>query len=383
MNTVGSPAIVVAGYNRVDSLKRILHSIEEAHYVYDDIPLIISLDKSDKTPDLLEIAENFRWEHGRKKIRLFKERQGLRKHILSCGDLSFEYGAVIMLEDDIVVGEDFYQYTKNALEFYEDDERIAGIALYSHKYNGYARKRFEPLHNGYDTFLGQFSVTWGQCWSLRQWKGFKHWYEDNSGGLAEREDIPYQIPNWPSSSWGKYFVYYIVTNNKYYVMPYEAHSTCFADAGQHTGKSNSISQVPIVIGRRNYCFANYEKAEKYDIYMENMEMGRFFDHKYEKEGICSNIFGQKSSFLKCRYMLTTKQLDYKIVENFGLKMYPPELNVIYSISGNDIFLYDSFYESKNNFKSQKARIIDYEMGGLRPRGMIYYLVKYILQKLAK
>lgn len=82
-------------------------------------------------------------------------------------------------------------------------------------------------------------------------------------------------------------------------------------------------------------------------------------------------------------MLTTKQLDYKIVENFGLKMYPPELNVIYSISGNDIFLYDSFYESKNNFKSQKARIIDYEMGGLRPRGMIYYLVKYILQKLAK
>ena len=198
-----------------------------------------------KTGVLRDAAEKFKWEYGNKVIRVFEERQGLRKHILSCGDLSFQYGAVIILEDDIVVGKGFYHYAKEALNFYKSEKKIAGIALYSHKYNGYANKPFEPIHNGYDVFFAHFSISWGQCWSSQQWKCFKEWYAQNNGDLAEREDIPHQITNWPASSWGKYFAHYIVENDKYYVIPFESHSTCFSDVGQHTGISNSVGQVPL------------------------------------------------------------------------------------------------------------------------------------------
>ena len=38
------PAIVIAAYNRPDSLKRLLSFIDAASFIYDDIPLVISID---------------------------------------------------------------------------------------------------------------------------------------------------------------------------------------------------------------------------------------------------------------------------------------------------------------------------------------------------
>ena len=40
-----------------------------------------------------------------------------------------------VLEDDIVVSPGYYQYMKQAVEYYKDNADIAGISLYSHKMN--------------------------------------------------------------------------------------------------------------------------------------------------------------------------------------------------------------------------------------------------------
>ena len=101
------PAIVAVGYNRPESMKRLLRSIGEAHYEWDDIPLIISIDKSD-VKEVQEIAEAFEWKYGAKRVSLHRERLGLRNHILECGDYAIQYGAVIILEDDREVAPDFY-----------------------------------------------------------------------------------------------------------------------------------------------------------------------------------------------------------------------------------------------------------------------------------
>ena len=45
-------AIVVIGYNRINSIKRLLLSLENAYYDNDNIDLIISIDKSDT--DIIE-----------------------------------------------------------------------------------------------------------------------------------------------------------------------------------------------------------------------------------------------------------------------------------------------------------------------------------------
>ena len=129
------PAIVAVGYNRPDGMKRLLDSIGKATYNCDDVPLIISIDESNRSNEVESMATAFEWTHGIKEIRRFPERQGLRKHIVQCGDLSEKYGAVIILEDDLVVAEDFYTYVCAAHEKYGDEEEICGVALYSYGCN--------------------------------------------------------------------------------------------------------------------------------------------------------------------------------------------------------------------------------------------------------
>ena len=51
--------------------------------------------------------------------------------MLQCGDISYEYGSVIVLEDDLFVSPFFYKYAVEAQEFYRDDNRIGGISLYN------------------------------------------------------------------------------------------------------------------------------------------------------------------------------------------------------------------------------------------------------------
>ena len=122
------PAIVIVTYNRELSLKRLLESIKNAKYTEKNITLIISIDYSNKQSVIKNIAEEFEWPYGNKIIRTYKENQGLKKHVLSCGDLTDEYEGVIILEDDLYVAEDYYSYAKAALNFYENNEKIAGIA---------------------------------------------------------------------------------------------------------------------------------------------------------------------------------------------------------------------------------------------------------------
>ena len=122
-------AIVVIAYNRVLPLKRLLGSLARADYPKDsDIPLIISIDKSDNE-EVLQAAEAFSWEHGEKRIITHEKRLGLKKHVLECGNHSRQYGSVILLEDDLFIMRDFYHYTRAALDFVKADKRIGGVSL--------------------------------------------------------------------------------------------------------------------------------------------------------------------------------------------------------------------------------------------------------------
>lgn len=382
------PAIVVVGYNRVNSLKRILQAVGNAVYECNEIPLIISLDKSDCEDTLIKTANDFLWKHGEKKIRTFESRQGLRNHILQCGDLSEEYGAVIILEDDIFVSPSFYTYTQKALECYDKNEHIAGIALYSHKYNGYAACGFEPVNNGYDAYMGQFSITWGQCWSDTQWKAFRTWYDAHLEiPLAYRQDIPYQITNWPETSWGKYFVYYLVDTDKYYVMPYTALTTCFADEGEHTAVSASNHQVPILSGNKEYCFGDFADCEKYDIFFESVTIKKYLPEDILKAGVSIELAGKKvmnEDAKQHRYMLTTEIEDYEIVKTYDLCMRPKELNVIYQVEGEGIYLYDTAKKTAfaGHHDAKKKKVL-YEAYPVSKRTALSYAILAIKQKLSR
>ena len=155
----------------------------------------------DSSEDVVKVAQEFQWNYGTKRIIRHSQRQGLRSHILQCGDLSQQYGAVIILEDDIAVSPWFYHYIDHAVPYYYGDEQIAGFALYSHQWNGYAKRFFEPVPHAADCYLGQYSVTWGQCWTDRQWMAFREWYGDGNRVLAANPSVPKEVTGWPETSW--------------------------------------------------------------------------------------------------------------------------------------------------------------------------------------
>ena len=83
----GKITIVVVGYNRADAMERVLRSLSRAQYDYTDIRLVVSIDHSGNE-EVVHTAEAFEWKYGEKEVIYRPERLGLRKHIISCGDLT-------------------------------------------------------------------------------------------------------------------------------------------------------------------------------------------------------------------------------------------------------------------------------------------------------
>ncbi len=129
----GKITIVVVGYNRPEAMARILKSLAAAAYGdYTDIRLVVSIDHSGNG-EVVRTAEHFEWKYGEKQVICHPKRLGLRRHILSCGELTRKYGAVMVLEDDLYVSPDFYRYAAKTLDRYGDHPKIAGIALKDRK----------------------------------------------------------------------------------------------------------------------------------------------------------------------------------------------------------------------------------------------------------
>jgi len=356
-----SPAIIVVAYNRLKPLERLLKSIQEAVYSHDNITLIISIDYEKHNDNVVEIADKFQWNYGSKLVKRHSCNLGLKKHIIECGDYTNEYGSIILLEDDLYVSPYYYEYAEKALTRYGEDERIAGIALYSHEWNGYANREFMPIYNGYDVYFGQFSVTWGQAWTKKQWKLFKDFFNNNKI-LEDDFQIPGGIWKW-KKSWSKFFVYYIKHYNKYFVMPFQAMSTCFSEPGVHSGMIDTRHQVNISMGKRDWRFPDFECGLHYNLFFENEDLYNKLPGGIDRKELCIDLYGIQNKFYKCyRYVVSPHILNQKIVKSYGMEMRPLDLNIWCEIEGKHIFLYDMKTKMQNPYKN-KLYVLDYIMSG--------------------
>ena len=75
-------AIIVAGYYRLDSVKRITSSILESSYSKDNITLYYSLDYSNHQDSILKYLDTVTWKYGDVEVIVHPSRLGLREHIL-------------------------------------------------------------------------------------------------------------------------------------------------------------------------------------------------------------------------------------------------------------------------------------------------------------
>lgn len=336
-------SILAIGYNRVDSMERLLNSLEQADYGDDSVTLIISIDNSGKS-DVEDYAKKFNWTHGEKEIKVYKSRLGLKKHILTCGCYLKDYDAMAVFEDDIVVSPAFYQFMKQAVKMYKNDDNVAGISLYTNLWNSNAGYPFIPQPSQYDTYFMQLAQSWGQVWLKKQWFEFYNWYLQNSETIKEQDNIPQNVTGWSGKSWLKYHIKYCIDNNKYFVYPYQGLSTCFSEIGEHCYLQENTFQIPMLIDTNKiYYFAKFENKESvicYDAFFERQKLGSFLN--ISDGDLTVDLYGTKYSLSESKkFLLSSKKYDFEVVKSYARMMRPIELNIIFGIKGNDIHLYNT------------------------------------------
>lgn len=352
-------AIVAVAYNKKNSLLRLLDSLNSADYENDKVPLIISIDHSGND-DVIDAARRFEWRHGKKEIRIFHKRQGLKQHILSCGDFLEQYNALFVFEDDIFVSPQYYRFGKMCIDYYKDDAGIEGISLYSMKWNQNANFPFEPLKTEYDTYFFQYAQSWGQIWFRDNWKKFKQWYLRNTDFFErkKRKDIPANLYTWGNHSWLKYYMVYCILHNKYFVYPYYSFTTSFVEKGTNFATDITRFHSDMMIDDiSHYRLAPYsEEALHYDAFYEN-ELLKKKQNERTGKNVLLDLYGQREVDDNVPYMLTTQILPYKICREYALQLKPIELNVLMEMEGCGIYLYDTRKEDKVR-KSIKRKQID-------------------------
>ena len=358
--------IVIAAFNRDQTLVRLLSSLAQSHYS-EPVTLIISIDgggpESVKT-----VARDFDWKFGAKEVIEHPENMGLRDHILACGSLAKKYDGIILLEDDLYVSPWFYEYTLAALAFYKDCSSICGVSLYSYRYNETSLLPFLPLHDGSHTYFLQVPCSWGQAWLKGHWIAFESWYADHCD-IDYKDDptLPSQVARWPATSWKKYFFKYMVEQYKYVVYPVCSYTTNFGDQGQHQKRSN-LYQVPIILeNTAQYVFLRFEESLiKYDAWHEllpeclNRLSGGVFDFDFSVD-----LHGTKRrESYTGEYVFTSKKCT-SYINSFGRRMVPVEMNVINQISGNDLYLAQiemiEDYGTIDDYILKRARNIENQM----------------------
>jgi hypothetical protein len=340
---MNNPTIVVVAYNRLDSLQRLCRSLERMKAPEGEVRLLISIDNNGgKNKDVIDYANEYRWEFGPKEVRVKEKNTGLKAHIISCGDLTEEFGEVIILEDDLFVSPYFFDYVKKAHEFYKNDEKIAGISLYNYRLTdiiGNNKLPFIALSNHSDVYFMQIASSWGQSWSRQQWKGFKDWYNTDPE-LSKIAGLPYEVYKWPDSSWKKCFIAYLALTDKYFVYPTKSLSTNFNDPGTHYLDRDHDAQSPLATENPEIRFAKFSEAQNiYDAYFEiTPETIKAYNSELKAYNFEVDLYGTKRPQTISRpYVITTKKCVNPIL-SFERSLKPHELNLFYSIPGNDIFL---------------------------------------------
>jgi len=188
--------IVLFVYNRpwhtkqtLDALKQNDLAQETIIYIYVDGPKLNAKPEDiEKTKEVRNIIKNV---HGFSKVVVKEatENKGLAKSVLDgVSEVIDKFGKIIVLEDDIVTSPGFLRYMNDALNFYENEEKVMHISAYSPPV-----KQKLPELFFYEVMHCWGWGTWKRAWKklntsythilkiLKEDKRLSHFDLDNSG----------------------------------------------------------------------------------------------------------------------------------------------------------------------------------------------------------
>jgi len=331
------PAIVVVAYNRPESLKRLLASLAGLHGAV-DVPLVISIDAGgNQFAQVLAVAEQFEWLYGEKRIVVRERPYGLINHVFACGDLVDEFGAIMLLEDDLVVSPMAYRYVPDALNFYADDPQIAGISLNALWFHGITHEPFTPYLDDGDVFFMQIAWFQGQAYTQQQWARFREWRETADPTILPSDNMHELFQTFPSTDWFPHKTKYLVQTNRFYAFPRESLSTNFGDSGTHV-QGTKFFQVPLQTRRTSFRFQPLaDSVAVYDSFQEMLpeRVNRLTD-QFAGYDFSVDLNGTRSQAnIPTEFVLTTQEMRHPLT-TFGMEQRPLLANIIHNQPGSGI-----------------------------------------------
>ena len=264
--------IIIFTYRRkidevIESLLKNRLAIESELYIFSD-GYKNEIDKQ----DVLEVRKHLKEIDGFKNVTVIESsnNKGLANSIIAgVTQIIDEYGRVIVLEDDLLVSNDFLEYMNEALEFYEEDEKIWSIA-------GYAPELSCVKESNEELYLSTRGSSWGWAtwsdrwktvdWSVADWQELK---EDkkaikrfNLGGNDMYKMLELQMLG-KLDSWAIRWCYSQFREKKYTVYPVKSKviNDGFSDA-KGTHNSGVYEKLTIKLHHESVNFQKLEIEEE-------------------------------------------------------------------------------------------------------------------------
>lgn len=371
-------AIVITAYNRPEALKNLLSKLLGVRFGGDNVPLIISIDNKG-TEEVNEIANSFVWPFGEKKVFIHQQKKGLVKHFIWTGDQTEEYENVIFLEDDLLPSPEMYNYAKQMIEYYKDDDRIAAGSLYNPVVVEATGTKFYQLEDGYDTFFLQ-QPYWGHVWMKEKWRKFKKYLETYE---VKEDIIPPHVAIW-TQSFKKIYIQYLLETNRTVVSPRLSVVTNNGVGGLHSGDLY-YCQSTLLLEPKEYKFAQLDETlVSYNAYFEILPSTlKHYNSELESFDFEVDLNGTKQKYEK-PYVLTTRSSRKPILEYSSL-MKPTELGVVMKATGKGVVLCkaeDVIFE-KDFIKKRRYKDVlkNYYLGIYASQYISIDFIKLVLNKI--
>jgi hypothetical protein len=335
---LNKPTIVIPVFKRLQSLKKLLWSLEKAN-IPNDANLVFRYHFG-AAQQVISFIESYNWPFGSKEIIYDDAKLNLHSNVKKCAELSLKYESIILLEDDCLVSPYFFDYAVKAISFYDNEENVAQISLYRYPFNHINYNRFHP---SFKSNSGVFAVakvsSYGEVFTAKQWSAFEKWMQTRKQPDAR---VPEAVINYGSESWELEYIQYMVETKKYSIWPAQSLTSNQSPSGIHhdTNIDAGYFQVPLPNHEFEYNFTSLENCYKYDAFFE-LEP-EFFSAIAQKFSIASkdltiDLQGFKPIEFGGKYWLTSKPCKNSMA-SFSDELKPVELNVIWENEGKGISL---------------------------------------------
>jgi SAM-dependent methyltransferase len=219
--------VVLFVFNRYNQLSETLKCLEANNipllYVFGDGPR----NESD-VPGIKKVRRQIDAIKWTKVVKVYQDKnKGLSQSIQDGLDKIFDkYDKAIVVEDDVCVSPEFYNYMSRCLDAYEDDVRIAGVTGLRYPFS-----KDSLSSDPYDVFLAPRFSSWGWGTWRRQWQqtsfnGRKLLKALDKAGKDMTEagaDLPGAVAEIRAGSlsgcWDVYFCMNMVISQKYFIWP--------------------------------------------------------------------------------------------------------------------------------------------------------------------